>query len=150
MRVTSLVLALLMPVFAAGDGLPNSPYIQVSGHGDLQVAPDMAYVSLSLEKTALDAKAAREDVEARAARVIALARKLKIADKDIDAPSVTAYPEYQWVVEKGAMGDSRRVQKLTGYHVSRGITLTLRDLDHYGELVDGLFDAGITDLGNVV
>jgi uncharacterized protein YggE len=26
----------------------------------------------------------------------------------------------------------------------------LRDLSRYGELVDGLFDAGVTDLGNVV
>lgn len=150
MRLAFLVLGLLTPVFAVADGLPTSPYIQVNGHGDLQVAPDMAYISISLEKTSLDAKAAREDVEARTAKVIALARKLEIADKDIDAPSVTLYPEYQWVVEKGSGNDNRRVQKLTGYHVSRGVTLTLRHLDHYGELADGLFDAGVTDLGNVV
>ena len=148
----TLACCLLLSAFATGafaDAIPNSPYIQVSGHGELQVAPDMAYVSVSVDKTALDAKAARDDVEARTAQVITLARKLKIADKDIDAPSVTVYPEYQWVVEKGAVGD-RRVQKLTGHHVSRRITLTLHDLSHYGELVDGLFDAGVTELGNVV
>ena len=142
---------LALPVCA--DGPPGSPYILVNGHCDLQVAPDMAYVSLSLDQTSLDAKAAREDVEARAAKVIALARKLKIADKDIDAPSVTVFPEYQWVVEKGAASSSsetRRVRRLTGHHVSRSITLTLRDLGDYGELVDGLFDAGVTDLGNVL
>lgn len=153
MRALLLSLALTVPALAAADGLPSSPYIQVSGRGELQVAPDMAYVPLSIEKTSLDAKAAREDVEARAAKVIALARQLQIADKDIDAPSVTVYPEYDWVVEKSGSGsgtESRRVRKLTGQHVTRSVMLTLRDLDHYGELVDGLFAAGITDLGNVV
>lgn len=152
MRALSLALLLVAPVAAFADGLPTSPYIQVSGHGQLQMTPDMAYVPLSIEKTSLDAKAAREDVEARAVKVLALARRLKIADKDIDAPSVTVYPEYVWVTENPTMGTSsgsRRVRKLTGQHVTRTITLTLRDLTHYGELVDGLFDAGITDLGNV-
>ncbi|HSN16967.1 MAG TPA: SIMPL domain-containing protein [Gammaproteobacteria bacterium] len=153
MRSLLLTFALLIPALASADGLPSSPYIQVSGHGELQVAPDVAYVSLSVEKTSADAKAAREDVEARAAKVIAVARGLKIADKDIDAPSVMVYPDYVWVTENPTMGSSsgsRRVRKLVGHHVTRNITLTLRDLSHYGELVDGLFDTGITDLGNVV
>jgi uncharacterized protein YggE len=41
------------------------------------------------------------------------------------------------------------VNKLTGQHVSRAVTLTLRDLGRYGELVDGLFGIGVTDLGGV-
>src|SRR6185503_1433999 len=94
LRSLALLLC-LMPVAALADGPPRDPYIQVGGHGELQVAPDMAYLSLSLDKTATDAKAARADVEGRAAKVIALARKLGIADKDIEAPAVTVYPEYQ-------------------------------------------------------
>jgi len=137
----------LTPLAAVADGLPSSPYIQVNGHAELLVAPDMAYVSLTLEKTDLDAKAARADVEDRTAKVIALARKVGIAEKDIDAPSVTVYPQYGWVVDNSVA--IKRAYKLTGHHVTRGVTLTLRDLSRYGELVDGLFDAGVTDLGNV-
>ena len=152
MRALLFTLALLAPVLAVADGLPAVPYIQVNGHGDFQVAPDMAYVALTIEKTAPDAKVAREGVESRATKVIALARRLKIADKDIDAASITVYPEYDWVVEKGASaqgGEAARVRKLTGQHVTRRIMLTLRDLTRYGELVDGLFEAGVTDLGHV-
>jgi uncharacterized protein len=138
----------LAPLAGVADGLPGSPYIQVNGHAELEVAPDMAYVSLTLEKTDLDAKAARADVEGRTAKVIALARKLGIADKDIDAPSVSVVSQYGWVPDNSAA--LKRVYKLTGHHVTRGVTLTLRDLSRYGELVDGLFDAGVTDLGNVV
>ena len=150
MRGVTRVLAIfsiIVPLSALADAVPPSPYIQVNGHGDLRVAPDMAYVSLTLEATDKDAKVARDDVEARAAKVLALARKLGIADADIDAPSVTVYPQYDWVVESGSGG--KRVYKLIGQHVSRGIMLTLRDLSLYGELVDGLFAAGVTDLGNV-
>jgi uncharacterized protein YggE len=147
MRVTFLALALSLPVFAAADGLPTSPYIQVSGHGALQVAPDMAYLSLTVEKTDLDAAKARASVEARAAKVVDAARKAGIADKDIDAPSVTITPEYECVDSSLSSGPC--TPKLTGQHVSRSVGLTLRDLSRYGELVDALFKAGITNLGDV-
>jgi hypothetical protein len=147
-------LLLLAPLAASADGLPEQAYIAVSGHGELQVAPDLAYVYVSLEKTGLDAKVARADVESRAAKVIALARKLGIADKDIDAPSVSVVPQYEWVEERDksdndSAGTSKRVYRLAGQHVSRSVVLTLRDLSRYGELADGLFAAGVTDLGNV-
>jgi hypothetical protein len=137
-------LLLLVPLAASADGLPDQAYISVSGHGELQVAPDMAYVPVVLEASREDAKVARADVEARTAKVIALARKLGIADKDIDAPAVTVYPE--WGTVKSPVNGNRQV--ITGYRVMRTLSLTLRDLTRYGELADGLFDAGITDLGD--
>lgn len=133
-------------VTAGADGMPTSPYIQVSGHGELQVPPDMAYVEMTLQATMADAKAARAKVEARTAEVIALARKLGIADKDIEAPAVTVMPEYG--NEHGPMNSDRQV--IVGQRVSREVRLTLRDLGRYGELVDGLFRVGVTDLGDPV
>ena len=143
---TFALLTLCLPILAFADGLPSSPYIEVSGHGELHVAPDLAYVNLTLEKTSLDAKAARADVESRAAKVIALARELGIAEKDIKAPAVTVYPQYEW--HQTPSGDGKQV--LVGQHVSRDIGLTLRDLSRYGALVDGLFAAGVTRLDDVV
>jgi hypothetical protein len=147
---TALLAAL--SVFAPlsfADGLPASPYIQVNGHGELQVAPDMATLSLTVEKVAPDAAAARADVEARSAKVLAAARQVGIADRDIDAPSVSVYPEYGCESRglSSVSGDCTR--KVTGQHVTRMVTLTLRDLAKYGELVDGLLKAGVTDLGAV-
>lgn len=143
-RFLSIILFLL-PVTAVADGMPQGPYIEVSGHGELHVIPDMLIVSLTLEKTGMDATAARANVEARAAKVLALARKLGLADKDIKAPAVTVYPQYEW--HSGPGGDGKQV--LVGQHVTRGITLTLHDTARYGELVDGLFVAGVTRLDGV-
>ncbi|HEV7165861.1 MAG TPA: SIMPL domain-containing protein [Gammaproteobacteria bacterium] len=141
-----LFLILFSPFAVSADGLPQSPYIQVSGHGEVHAAPDMLIVSMTLEKTGMDAKAARADVEGRAAKVIALARKLGLADKDIRAPAVTVEPQYEWHNSSG--GDGKQV--LVGQHVSRGITLTLRDIARYGDLADGLFAAGVTRLDGVL
>lgn len=143
------LLIALMPAVALADslfgGLPQAPYIHVTGHGEVHVAPDMLRGSLSLEKTSMDPKAARADVEERAAKVLALAMKLGIADKDIVAPSVTVNPQYEWHQAPNSEGK----QVLTGYRVTRAIQLTLRDVSRYGELVDGLFAAGVTRLDSV-
>ena len=142
----SAALLLFFTGAAFADGLPTNPYIQVSGHAEEHVAPDMLKVSLTLEKTSMDAVAARADVEARAAKVLALARKLGIADKDIRAPAVTVQPQYEWRSAHG--GDGKQI--LIGQHVVRGVTLTLRDIGRYGDLVDGLFAAGVTRLDGVI
>src|SRR5579871_398205 len=51
MRATLLTCLLMLPALAAADGLPTSPYVQVTGRGELQVTPDMLRLSLTLEKT---------------------------------------------------------------------------------------------------
>lgn len=143
-----LFLVAFIPVAVLADGLPQAPYIHVTGHGEVHAVPDILRVSLTLEKTSLDAKAARADVEERAAKVLAVAAKLGIADKDIAAPSVTVYPDYQWQ-QSSISSSGQGKQVLTGYHVTRAISLTLRDVSRYGELADGLFAAGVTRLDSV-
>ena len=139
-------LLLLAPLAAFADGLPDQPYIAVSGHGELHVAPDIAYISISLQKTAPDAKTARADVEARTAKVLAAARKAGIADKDIDAPSISIQPAYEWDRKQP---DGASVQKLVGQQVTRTVMLTLRELDKYGELADGLVQSGVSSVYGV-
>src|SRR6185312_7575537 len=92
---------------------------------------------------------ARADVEARTAKVLDAARKAGIVDKDIDAPSVSVYPEYGCESAAFSSASGGCVRKITGQHVSRSVTLTLRDLSRYGELANALFKAGVTDLGNM-
>ena len=151
MRGSIALLALLaLCGSAAADGLPDAPYIQVNGHGSLQLEPDILYVDLTLEKSAPDAKAARADVEARTVKVIAAARKLGLADKDIEARAISVYPEYGRV--KGPLSsspDGQEPLKVVAQHVTREVTLSLRDLGRYGELVDALFAVGVTRLDQV-
>ena len=129
----------LMPASMLADSLPAAPYIQVQGHGSVSVVPDMARVSFSVSDTNQDAAVARSVVERRAARVIDAARKLGIARSDIEAASISIWPEYRWQNEK---------QVFVGQHVSRAIEFTLRNLSQYPELVTALVKAGVANLGN--
>ena len=130
----------LSPLAARADNLPAKPYIVVSGHGELHVAPDLMYVTLTVERTDMDLGVARTDVEQRATKVIELARKLGVADKDISAAAIYVSPQYEWL---------NHGQQFKGQHVTRSITLTLRAIDRYTDLVNGLIGAGVTRLDAV-
>jgi uncharacterized protein len=134
-----IALTLLLPALALAEALPAMPYIQVSGHGTLSVVPDIAQVSITVEKTDPDLARARADVEHRAAQVIEAAKKLGIAIRDIDAANISVWPEYRWQ-------NNNRI--FMGQHVSRRIDITLRDLPKYPDLVSDLVKAGVNNVGS--
>ena len=134
-----IALMLLIPALALADALPAMPYMQVSGHGTLSVLPDMAHVSLTIEKTDKDLASARADVERRAAQVIAAAKKLGIPARDIDATNISVWPEYRW---------QNNNQIFMGQHVDRRIQITLRQLPQYADLVSALIKAGVNNVGS--
>lgn len=126
---------LLLPLAVFADALPSAPYVQVTGHGSLTVVPDMARVTVTVAQTDKDLTLARNDVESRATAVIASARQLGVAERDISAASISIWPEYQWQTNS---------QIFIGHHVSRRIEITLRDLSRYIELIGALVKSGVT------
>jgi len=134
-----IAVIMLIPALAFADALPSAPYVQVSGHGTLNVVPDMAHISLAVEKTDTDLASARADVERRAAQVIEAAKKLGIAARDITAANISVWPEYRW---------QNNNQVFMGQHVSRRIEITLRDMPRYADLVGALVNAGVTNIGS--
>ncbi len=131
-------LILLIPILASADAPPAMPYIQVSGHGTLSVVPDMAHVSISIEKNDQNLANARADVERRAAQALEAAKQLGIAERDIDATNISVWPEYRW---------QNNNQIFVGQHVSRRIQITLRNLPQYADLVSILVKAGVNTVG---
>jgi uncharacterized protein len=125
----------VMLLFAASvtlaDGLPSVPYVQVSGHGDVKVIPDMLNIALTVTHTDPKLAVARADVERRSDAIIALAKRLGIAARDIQAQAIYIAPEYNW-------------------QDTRTFDLTLRDLDRYAALIDGLVKAGVSSVDSVV
>lgn len=138
---TLAALLLLLPLAALADALPSASYVQVSGHGSLTVAPDMAHVGVTLSKTDKNLALARNDVEQRATAVIAAARKLGVAERDIDAASLSIQPEYQW---------QNNSQVFMGQRVSRSIAITLRSLNRYPDLIGALVKAGVTSFSTTM
>lgn len=111
-------------------------WICVSGQGEATVAPDLAIASFTVSGDAKALAPARDDVNRRTSAVLAWLDELGIAPGDINAPDVSIQPQY----------DYRRAQRLTGYRVARSVSVTVRDLDRLGEVLDGVVAAGANEV----
>ena len=111
-------------------------WIRVSADGEASVAPDVAIVTLAVSGEGKELGPARDDVNRRSSAVLAVLRKQKIADGDINAPDVGIHPQY----------DYRKGQQMVGYRVSRQVTVKVRDLDRLGEVLDTVVAAGANEL----
>ncbi|MGH8307790.1 MAG: SIMPL domain-containing protein [Gammaproteobacteria bacterium] len=138
-RHVLFLLLFLLPLAVLADALPSAPYVQVSGHGTLTVVPDMVHVTLTVEKTDKNLAAARADVERRVGQIIGSAKKLGIPERDINAATISVWPQYQW---------QDNTQVFVGQHVSRRIEIILRDMSRYADLVSALIKAGVTNIGS--
>lgn len=111
-------------------------WICVSGQGEASVAPDLAVASFTISGDAKKLAPARDDVNRRTSEVLGWLGKLEIAAGDVNAPDVSIQPQY----------DYRRGQQLIGYRVARSVTVTVRDLDRLGEVLDGVVAAGANEV----
>ena len=114
----------------------DARWISVTAEGDASVAPDVALVSFAVSGNGKELAATRDDVNARSSSVLAVLRKLGIAEEDLGAPDVGIHPEY----------DYRKGQRLIGYRVTRQMTAKVRDLDRLSTVLDSVVAAGANEM----
>lgn len=110
----------------------TSRVIRTTGHASIEVAPDMATVTLGVWVGDADAKRAKTAVDATVAKIVALARSLKVADGDLKTAAVNIAPRY----------DMENPTRFRGYDVTRSVTIVLRQIDSLDPLLDGAVQAG--------
>ena len=110
----------------------------VSGHGEVDATPDRARLSMSVEVIKPDLKAAQAKVNGIVRNYLAQAHALGARDEDISTAGLSINAEYDYSGNKG--------RKFLGYHVSRGISVVVRDLDHVGDFLQHATDAGINNV----
>lgn len=135
---TLLALCLLCGAVQADP--PDRRAVTVSGEGEVSVAPDRARLSLAVEQTDPDLKAAQAKVNGIVRNYLAQARALGARDEDLSTASLSINAEYDYSSGKG--------RKFLGYHVNRGITVVVRDLDRIGDYLQRATDAGINNVAN--
>ncbi|CAN2225311.1 COG2968 Uncharacterized conserved protein [Candidatus Nanopelagicaceae bacterium] len=132
------VIALLMTV-AAGVLSPAAEaaaarYITVSAQGSIKVVPDAVRINATATAVAATSKEALAATAKTATAVRAALKTAKVDTKDIATQSVTVYPEYKYTADGGST--------LTGYRGSQSFTITVREANTAGALVDSLVAAG--------
>jgi uncharacterized protein YggE len=127
---------------AADPTTPAQHTIAVTGLGKVVIAPDVADLRIGVSFTRPTVKAARADAAATMTKVIAALKALGIADKDIQTTNLSLQPAYDYSANANP-------PRITGYTLSNGVAITIRDLDKVGDAIDGALAAGATSFDGV-
>jgi uncharacterized protein len=107
------------------------PGVITSGDATVSKKPDSASLSVGVESRQSTASAAQSDLANKAAKLIARAKALGIADKDLNTSGYTVGPYYA----PGA-------QTISGYQASEQLQLNWHTVDTVGKALDALVQEG--------
>ena len=143
---SAVALCLLGIAAAQAEAFPPGPpperrAVTVSGQGEVSAAPDRARLSMAVEETSPDLKAAQAKVNTVVRSYLTQARVLGAKDEDISTAGLSINAEYDYSNPKGG-------RKFLGYHVTRSIEVVVRDLDKIGDYLQRATDAGINNVSN--
>ena len=132
-------LAAASPALAEDTRMPR--LISLSGHGEMRMAPDMAFVTtgvLSQGVTAADALAANT---AAMNALFAALTGAGIAEKDVQTSNFFVQPRYNF--------QDGKAPELIGYDVSNTVTVIVRKIGDLGPLLDKVVQAGSNQLNGI-
>ncbi len=138
--VTVGVLALLLSACGATS---QQRTLSVSGTGQAQLAPDIAYIYVGAHTentSAADAVAANND---QTQKIIDALKKAGIADKDIRTTNFSIYPQDKFDPQTGQPTGQKT------YVVDNTVYVTVRKLDQLGDLLDTVVKAGANTVNSV-
>ena len=136
------VTALAMPAAAEVQVQSSGPLVEMTVTESVAADPDIVDLSAGVTTRAQSAvEAMRQNAQAMN-RVIERIEALGIDEPDIQTSGISLHPQYDY--------DQRSQQQVfRGYQVSNRVSITLREIDRTGEVLDALVAAGATDLGGI-
>ena len=143
MRIKSFcfaaVLLLACVVAAAAEDSNGKRYITVTGMADVKAVPDRAIISFGVNSNSKEIEAAKKDNDSKTKQIFEALKQSGIDEKDIQTDRMSIQPRY----------DYSGKQVLTGYTVTKNITVLLRSLDKYETVVSGILQAGSNYLNGI-
>jgi uncharacterized protein YggE len=133
----SVALALAFAACGSKTTVNNQPTetsgITVSGHGEVQVPPDIAYITMGVQTTATTVADARESAAKAADALVSSVKKNGVDAKDVQTSGLYIQPNYEY---------SSKSPTLTGYTVTNTVTVKVRKLDNISKILDDAIAAG--------
>ena len=112
--------------------------ITVSGTGEVVVEPDTGYFDVGITVTRTTVAEAREAAAASATRLIDSIKQNGVDEEDIKTSSFSIYPQYNYPRDGGQ-------PTITGYQVSNTVSVKVRELDDFSQIIDDAAEAGGDD-----
>ncbi len=132
--ILAIVLSLLLTSPAQAQpagGASTARHITVIGNGEVKGIPDTAYVQIGVETEANTTQAALAQNNTQAEAIIARLKELGVAENDIQTSSFNISATYD-----------NAGRQVVGYRVSNMVSVTIRDLDQAGTLLDQVVHVG--------
>ena len=126
-----------MPVHA----MAALPALNLSAHGEVKVAPDMATLTFGVMTEAPTAQAAMADNARRMTEVFAALRRAGIEERDIQTSGLTLSAQYDY--------QQNEPPRLRGYQASNRVTVSIMDLDEVGTVADAVVAAGVNQIDGI-
>jgi uncharacterized protein YggE len=136
MKKLVLLLVMISSSMIAQD-VKQVPQISVTGEGKIKVIPDQALISVSVETTDKDAKEAKKQNDIIADKVLKLIKKKGILSSDFQTQRMSLNENYDYNTKKKS------------YVANQTISIHLKDLSKYDELMLELVDTGINRIQGV-
>lgn len=135
---TKIFAIVLLTAFAtqAQDTKPT-PMISVSGEGKIKVIPDKAIINVGIQNTGKNVKEIKTLNDQTVDKVINFIKKFGFQTGDYKTTQVSLNQSYNYETKKQE------------YKASQTISITLKDLKKYDELISGLVEQGITNISGV-
>jgi uncharacterized protein YggE len=144
----------LIALTAIGTSLPAkaehdspAPRIAVTGEGRVDIAPDMAVLSLTVTREAQTARAALDANSSAMKDVLAAMASQGINKKDLQTSNFSIQPKYTYA-KPNANGE-RRAPEIVGYSVRNSLTVRVRDINNVGAILDKSVSLGVNEGGNI-
>ncbi|MDO8495156.1 MAG: SIMPL domain-containing protein [bacterium] len=116
--------------------------IVLQGSGKVLAKPDVAIVDFSIVTEGATSKDAQDKNSPKSKAVSDFLKKEGVEDKDIKTTTYNIYPQYVYPQYGGQA-------KITGYQVTQGYQVKIRDLDKASDIVDGLVTAGANNVNQL-
>jgi uncharacterized protein YggE len=132
---TLLILAITTTTMIA----QNKPIstVDVSGEGVVSVVPDEVTINIRVENTGENTKTLKKQNDAIVSEVLRFLKQVKIADKDVRTEYMNLTKNYDYN------------SKTYTFAANQSLSIKLRDLSKYEQVVDGLLDTGINRIDGV-
>ncbi len=115
--------------------------INVGGKGEVFAVPDIAKISISVEKEAQNLNEAQGAATQAINNTIDFLKKSSVEDKDIKTTNYNIYPRYDYLEKIGRV--------FRGYVVSQTLEIKIRKTDEAGNILAGVTAAGATNVGGI-
>lgn len=139
MKTTVLILTTLfaMSSMNAQDQRPQVPQISVTGEGKVKITPDQVAITVGFQNTGKDSKEVKNLNDEVVDKVIKFLKKTGIPATDYKTNNVSLYKSYDYEKKK------------YNFQASQTLTILLKDLSKYDDVMMGLNDAGVNSINGV-